>query len=115
MSRALQARFDLDSEHPRRVAGRIAIVDDIIFFIRGDANRDAMVDISDAVSVLGCLYLGGLAPPCLDAADADDNGQIEITDAVVVLAQLFEGTRTIAQPFPAEGRDMSADGLDCRE
>jgi cohesin domain-containing protein/dockerin type I repeat protein len=100
---------------PQRMAGKIAIVDDIIFFIRGDANRDGAVDISDPISVIEYLYLGGPAPTCMDAADADDNGQVELTDAVVVLSSLFLGTAVISQPYPSQGADLTSDdALDCK-
>ena len=49
-------------------------------FVRGDANGDGSIDITDAIFTLGFLFLGGGAPPCEDAADADDRGTLEITD-----------------------------------
>jgi len=96
---------------PRLELGRLAIVDDIGFFIRGDANSDQKVDISDAIHVLDFLFLGGPSPRCLDSADADDTGVIDITDAVVVLSTLYAGSASIAPPFPSAGPDSTSDGL----
>jgi len=41
-------------------------------FVRGDANADGEVNLSDSVATLQYLFLGGGAPSCLEAADADD-------------------------------------------
>src|SRR4030095_2288298 len=91
----------------RKVPGGLAIVDDISFFIRGDANGDRSVDISDPITVLGYLFSGSQSPPCPDAADSDDDGIINITDAIVILDQLFRGHSGIAQPFPEAGADTT--------
>jgi hypothetical protein len=82
-------------------------------FVRGDANFDDTVDIADAVFVLGYLFLGGRAPLCEDAADADDNGRIEISDGIRTLNHLFLGTVTLPAPYPEAGEDPSPDGLSC--
>jgi hypothetical protein len=68
-------------------------------FHRGDANADGALDISDAVFVLGYLFLGGAGPACLEAANADDNPAIEITDGIYALNHLFLG----GPPPPAPG------------
>ena len=47
-------------------------------FVRGDANHDKGVDISDAVFNLTYLFSGGEAPPCEDAADVDDEAAMKI-------------------------------------
>ena len=99
---------------PRLEGGELRIIDDITFFIRGDANRDAAVDISDALFTLGYLFVSGAAPSCLDAADADDNGEIELTDAIVTLGQLFLNEGPIAPPYPSRGPDTTPDAfVDC--
>ena len=96
---------------PQLVPGAVAIIDEITFFIRGDSNRDKVVDISDPTHVLGYLFLGNEAPRCPDAADADDNGLIEITDAIAILSQLFAGEGRISAPYPSSGRDSTPDDL----
>jgi hypothetical protein len=82
-------------------------------FVRGNANGDAAVDISDAVYHLNYLFLGGPTPPCLDASDVDDNGALEITDAISLLGFLFQGGPDPNPPFPTPGPDPTADALDC--
>ena len=54
-------------------------------------------------------------PPCLDAADGDDNGEVNLTDAVTVLYYLFLGIG----PLPPPGSDQAwfdptPDELNCR-
>jgi hypothetical protein len=83
------------------------------WFRRGDANGDGRFDISDPISILGCLFLGDACPSCRDAADANDDGLFDITDAVYILYWRFlDGTRPAA-PHPDCGPDPTADDVDC--
>jgi hypothetical protein len=84
-------------------------------FLRGDSNGDGTVNLSDAVSVLGYLFLGSKEPPCFDAADADDTGRVEITDAIFLLGALFLGQGKIPSPYPECGPDETDDELSCKE
>jgi len=80
-------------------------------FRRGDSNGDGVVDISDAIGLLGFLFLGDDAPPCPDAADAVDEGEPSISAAIFILSFLFQGGRPMPQPFPDCGEDPSGDAL----
>lgn len=80
-------------------------------FVRGDADGTGKVDISDAVKILNYLFLGGDAPPCLDAADVNDKGKVDISSAVSLLSFLFTGGAQPAVPFPNKGLDPTADDL----
>ncbi|MEM7231680.1 MAG: di-heme oxidoredictase family protein [Planctomycetota bacterium] len=82
-------------------------------FARGDANDDGRTDLSDAVFILGFLFLGGEAPPCQAAADPNDDGQIQITDAIYMLNFLFSGGPGPEAPYPLLGSDPTPD-LPCR-
>jgi len=82
-------------------------------FLRGDLNGDGTDDVSDAVSILGYLFLGEAAPRCRDMADVDDGGSVEITDPIYLLDYLFLGGPPPAAPFPQAGEDPTADSLDC--
>ena len=81
-------------------------------FVRGDANGDGRLDVSDAVKMLRVLF-AGVATDCEDALDANDDGTMDIADAVYVLAYLFGGGTEIPAPFPAPGEDPTDDGLGC--
>ncbi len=81
-------------------------------FIRGDANGDKRVDLSDAVQVL--LVLFAAAPTdCQDSIDADDGGATDIGDAIYILSYLFAKGPAPKAPFPTAGEDTTADTLTC--
>ena len=68
-----------------------------------DATADGIIDISDPVSHLSFLFLGGAAPPCLDALDFNQDGVGDISDPVAALSYLFAGG-----PEPAKGLGCQA-------
>lgn len=82
-------------------------------FLRGDANRDLALDISDAVVVLLQLFTP-LPMPCPDADDVDDSGDVSLTDAVVLLRFLFQAGAPPPAPYPSVGPDPTPeDPLGC--
>jgi len=83
------------------------------YFVRGDADQNGSIEITDAIFTLGYLFLGTEDPYCLDALDTDDNGQILLNDAVAGLNFLFSGSFKMPAPFPDEGVDPTADDLTC--
>jgi hypothetical protein len=98
-------------------------------FVRGDANADGVVDISDVLFILSYLFLGGLEPPCLDAADVNDSAEpgqlffaIDLNDPIRLLNWLFLGNSSLPSPAPLALRDVRSscgpdpqfrDELDC--
>jgi hypothetical protein len=92
-------------------AARFALVEADPTFIRGDANSDGVADISDAVAILGYLFLGTAAPPCLDAADSNDSGDVDLSDASSLLNHLFLGAPPPPAPYPWPGTDPTPDAL----
>ncbi|MGQ9590524.1 MAG: golvesin C-terminal-like domain-containing protein [Planctomycetota bacterium] len=106
----------LSNEAP---SGSVVIADAVRFelvaadpkFVRGDANADGTADLSDAVRILGWLFLGEAPPPCSDAADANDSGAVDLSDAVAILAHLFLGAEPLPPPFPGAGTDPTPDEL----
>ena len=83
-------------------------------FVRGDANADGTADISDAVAILGFLFLGSTLNDCSDAADVNDDGVVDISDPTRLLGHLFLGSDRPPDPFLACGDDPTRDALDCR-
>jgi len=85
-----------------------------VSFIRGDANADGSMDISDPILVLLYLFAGHAAPSCAASADADASGSVNITDAIRLLGYLFLSGPEPPAPFPACGEDPGAGGPGCR-
>jgi hypothetical protein len=83
-------------------------------FRRGDVDANGVVEITDAVKLLGYLFLGGGTPECLEAGDTDNNGTIDITDAVTNLGYQFLGQAPPAAPGPINcGADPVQPMLGC--
>ena len=78
-------------------------------FVRGDANADGSINITDGVFVLNFLFIGGPEPRCTDAADSDDNGMLNITDGVAILNWLFLSGRTPPPPSPSTANYIPGD------
>jgi hypothetical protein len=81
-------------------------------FIRGDANRDLRVDVSDAILILLHLFHGEPLS-CGDAADVDDGESLALTDAIRTLDFLFRGGPAPVAPFPGAGFDPTGTALSC--
>lgn len=58
-------------------------------YICGDANNDAVVNISDAVYLLGYIFSGGSAPDDYLAGDPNCDGRINISDVVYIITYVF--------------------------
>ena len=82
-------------------------------FIRGDADLNGTVNLTDVIVMLAHLFRGGPALGCEDAADSDDSGTINLTDAIFTLRSLFQGGGPLPAPYPESGFDPTPDGLPC--
>jgi len=82
-------------------------------FVRGDANSDYTLDISDAVLILTHLFLGKPQElDCDDASDCNDDGTINIADPLFLLFYLFEGNpKELPFPFQHCGIDPTPEDL----
>jgi len=83
-------------------------------FVRGDANEDGRIDLTDAIFIFKHVSLQGQSPRCQDAEDVDDNGDIEETDGKILLNYLFLGGPPPESPFPEMGKDPTLDNLACQ-
>src|SRR5215510_6209459 len=84
-----------------------------VHFIRGDANANGRVDLSDAVFTLAYLFQGGDGPSCNDAADSNDSGKVDLSDAVYTLGYLFLGGPAPPAPGLECGWDPTPDDIYC--
>jgi hypothetical protein len=81
-------------------------------FIRGDCNRDARVDLADALKSLLILFAAGQSAPCAEACDANADSHHDISDAIDLLAALYQGGPAPPDPYPACGRSGADGGCD---
>jgi hypothetical protein len=84
-------------------------------FVRGDADANGEINLTDGIYILNSLFLGGESPTCQDAADTDDSGEINITDGIYILNYLFIGGEEPPLPSPDCGTDPTEDSLDCED
>ncbi|MFN0059195.1 MAG: IPT/TIG domain-containing protein [Planctomycetota bacterium] len=75
-------------------------------FLRADTNRDALLNIADAIFLLNYLFVEGPLPPCLAAADTNFDGLVNIADAVYLLGYLFQSGAPPPPPFPSCGNSV---------
>jgi hypothetical protein len=60
-------------------------------YLCGDANGDAIANISDAVYLIAFIFSGGPAPNPYIAGDANCDNMVNISDAVYWIAHIFAG------------------------
>ena len=82
-------------------------------FERGNSNGDQSFDISDAIDLLGFLFLGDVAPDCEKSADVNDDGRLDVSDVLSLLNFLFRGSQAPSEPFRTCGLDPTPDNLTC--
>lgn len=83
-------------------------------FVRGEANGDGDLDVSDGVFILTRLFVDAtLAVLCDDALDTNDDGQIDLTDGVFLLSHQFLGGAQPPTPYPDCGFDPTFDVVGC--
>jgi hypothetical protein len=81
-------------------------------FIRGDANDDDSVNVSDMIYISNYLFDSGPAPANFDAADANDDGFVNVSDFGYLNNYLFNGGPQPPGPFATEGIDLTPDDLE---
>src|SRR6266545_3495837 len=89
-------------------------------FLRGDANADGQVSISDAMTILNTPVE---ELPCAKAADIDDDGSVTLrsmNEPRMLRAFIFSPLMALntgfpqpRPPFPEPGTDPSSDSLGC--
>jgi len=76
---------------PISIANGVFLTQPATLVRRGDSNFDGELDISDPVSLLSFLFLGGPAPVCSNAAEFNRDGHLDISDPIAILRTLFFG------------------------
>jgi hypothetical protein len=88
-----------------------------VAFLRGDADQNAALEISDAIYILGHLFLGNVDDRCVAAMDVSQDGEINLSDPIALLSFLYLGGPAPTFPFPTCGLDPAdrEDRLPCKE
>jgi hypothetical protein len=87
-------------------------VADMEEFRRGDLDLSATLDVTDAILLLGALFVPGSALICPDAGDINDSGSLDIADPLVLLRAIFQGGPPPALPgLETCGPDPTSDAL----
>jgi len=84
-----------------------------VVFRRGDCNDDGTADISDAVCILGWLFLGEEEPGCVAVTNTNGDEKADLSDAVYLLGHLFLGGPAPVVPFPECGPMPGDEELGC--
>jgi hypothetical protein len=70
--------------------------------VRGDVDRDGVVDVTDALDILDFLFHRGFTPYCTPVADADGDGVVDVGDSVRILDLLSRGGPPLPELSPEE-------------
>jgi hypothetical protein len=99
---------------PAGTTGKVFHISGALPFRRGDSNTDGKVDLSDAIHVLGHLFLGNPTRlSCRDASESNEDGKLDLTDAIFLLNYLFLGGGPPPAPGPATCGIPAAYRLGC--
>jgi hypothetical protein len=60
-------------------------------FVRGDANSDGVINVSDVVYLINYLFISGPAPDPIQAGDVNCDGNVNASDVVYLINYLFIG------------------------
>ena len=75
---------------PGSAFDEIDITYEVVAFLRGDANSDNALDMSDILFILNYLYKGGLAPASFDATDVNYDDEINVLDAEYLIRYFYK-------------------------
>ena len=78
------------------LADTIAVRLRVVAAMRGDANNDGSIDVSDVVYLITYIFSGGPAPATIrngnaDGSDADGPNAVDVSDVVYLIAYIFSG------------------------
>ena len=78
----------------------VRYIPDLPRFIRGDANQDGRVNLSDAIRLFGILLSGDRSFPCTVALDVDGSDRIDVNDVISIIWFIFLGDYPPRPPYP---------------
>lgn len=83
-------------------------------FVRGDANGNGKVNLTDAILLANNIFAGRhVFFDCDDMLDANDDGNLDASDPVTIINWFYLDGPVIPEPFDVCGLDTTPDGLAC--
>ena len=75
---------------PNSASDEVNVNYEVVAFLRGDANSDNALDMSDILFILNYLYKDGMAPASFDATDVNYDDKINILDADYLIRYFYK-------------------------
>jgi hypothetical protein len=72
------------------IGGQAQAATQPVLYIRGDVNRDYLVNVGDVVFLLNYLYKGGPPPEVEESGDVNSDGVVELGDVVYLVNYLYK-------------------------
>jgi hypothetical protein len=69
-----------------------------LVYMCGDANNDQSVNVSDAVSIINYVFVGGMPPNPIESGDCNCDSTCNVSDAVAIINYVFVGGYTPCDP-----------------
>jgi hypothetical protein len=80
----------VSTSHSNPMVKDSALFSIAVAYLRGDANGDSSVSVSDVVFLIAYLFKGGPAPQFYDTGEVNCDGQVSISDGVYLISYLFK-------------------------
>ncbi len=75
---------------PSSARDDIVLTYEVVAFLRGDANSDNILDMSDILFILNYLYKDGLTPASAEATDVNYDNRINVLDAEYLIHYFYK-------------------------
>jgi len=75
---------------PGSLTDEIDVAYEVVAFLRGDANSDNILDMSDILFILNYLYKDGIAPASIEATDVNFDNKINILDVDYLIRYFYK-------------------------
>jgi hypothetical protein len=74
--------------------GELVILAALSNYLCGDANGDESINVSDAVSIINYVFVGGNPPDPIESGDCNCDGAVNVSDAVWIINYVFVGGKS---------------------
>jgi len=75
---------------PISASDEVNVSYEVVSFLRGDANSDNILDMSDILFILNYLYKDGMTPASFEATDVNYDSKINVLDAEYLIRYFYK-------------------------